>query len=96
MMGMIRCLATVVAATLTALALGTLLRPGVATAAECGQGTVYDPASNTCIVAGPAPAPLLPPPPPPPVWNGDLTPGFGVSICFPIPVPFAPSVCAGV
>jgi hypothetical protein len=99
MMGMIRCLAAIVAATLTPFALGTLLLPGIANAAECGQGTVYDPASNTCIDAGPAPAPLLPPPPPPPpppVWNGDLTPGFGVSICFPIPVPFAPSVCAGV
>ena len=44
----------------------------------------------------PPPPVAPPPPPPPPVWNGDLTPGFGVSICFPIPVPFAPSVCAGV
>lgn len=99
MMGMIGRLATIVAATLTPLALGTLLSPGVGHAAVCGQGTIYDPASDTCVVAGPAPAPLLPPPPPPPpppAWNGDLTPGFGVSVCFPIPVPFAPSVCAGV
>ena len=99
MMGMIGHVATIVGATLTPLALGILLAPGVGNATVCGQGTVYDPASDTCVVAGPAPAPLLPPPPPPPpppAWNGDLTPGFGVSVCFPIPVPFAPSVCAGV
>ena len=92
MTGMIKHFATIVAATLTPLALATWLSPGVSSAAECGPGTVYDPPSDTCMAAAPAP-PL--PPPPPPAWNGDITPGFGVSVCFPIPVPFAPSVCAG-
>ena len=96
MMGMIEHLAAIVAATLTPLALAILVSPGVSNATVCGLGTVYDPPSDTCVIAGPAPPPLLPPPPPPPVWNGDITPGFGVSVCVPIPVPFAPSVCAGV
>ncbi|WP_082963753.1 hypothetical protein [Mycobacterium sp. 852002-51961_SCH5331710] len=69
--------------------------PGLATAAECGPGTVYDALSNTCVVAAPAPPPP-PPPPPPPAWNGDVTPYFSVGVCVPIPVPFAPSVCASV
>lgn len=95
MMRMIRQSAAIVAATLTPLALGILMPPGVGSATVCGFGTIYDPPSDTCVVAGPPPPPPLPPPPPPPVWNGDITPGFGVSVCVPIPVPFAPSVCAG-
>ncbi len=71
----------------------TLMAPGVGSAAECGWGTVFDPPSNTCVAA---PLPPPPPPPPPPAWNGDLTPGFGVGVCVPIPVPFAPSVCTGI
>ena len=70
------------------LALVTLISPGVSNATECGWGTVFDPPSNTCVAA--------PLPPPPPAWNGDITPGFGVSVCVPIPVPFAPSVCTGI
>ena len=99
MMGMIERLAAIVAATLAPFALGALLAPGVSNATVCGFGTVYDPPSDTCVAAGPAPPPFLPPPPPPPpppVWNGDITPGFGVGVCVPIPVPFAPSVCAGI
>jgi hypothetical protein len=99
MMGIIKRLATIVAATLAPLAFVTLTSPGVSNAAECGPGTVYDPASNMCIVAQPAPPPpAFPPPPPapPPAWNGDITPGFGVGVCVPIPVPFAPSVCTGI
>jgi hypothetical protein len=69
-----------------------VIAPGIANAVECGYGTVFDPPSNTCIAA-PAPPP---PPPPPPAWNGDVTPYFSVGVCVPIPVPFAPSVCAGV
>ncbi|RAV11593.1 hypothetical protein DQP55_13185 [Mycolicibacterium sp. GF69] len=66
--------------------------PGVAVAAECGIGTVYDAVSNTCVVAPLPPAP----PAPPPAWNGDITPYFSVGVCVPIPIPFAPSVCANV
>jgi hypothetical protein len=68
-----------------------LISPGVGQAAECGWGTVFDPPSNLCV-----PAPPPPPPPPPPAWNGDITPYFSVGVCVPIPVPFAPSVCAGI
>jgi len=63
--------------------------PGVANAAECGWGTVYDAPSNSCV---PAPLPP-PPPPPPPAWNGDLTPYFSVGIC--APIPFV-SLCTGI
>jgi hypothetical protein len=73
-----------------------LFSPGASSAAECGAGTIYDAPSNSCVVP---PAPLLPPPPPPPpppAWNGDITPGFSVGVCIPIPVPFAPSVCTGI
>ena len=85
-------LATIVAVAFTPLAFVTLMSAGVSTAAECGAGTVYDPGSNSCVAAPLAP----PPPPPPPAWNGDITPYFGVGVCVPIPVPFAPSVCAGI
>lgn len=70
---------------------GMIATPGVANAVECGWGTVFDPPSNTCVAA---PAP--PPPPPPPAWNGDITPYFSVGACIPIPVPFAPSICASI
>ena len=56
------------------------LPTGLSHAAECGYGTVYDPGSDTCVVA-PAPPP---PPPPPPAWNGDITPYFSVGVCAPI------------
>jgi hypothetical protein len=84
--------ATIAAATLSPLAYLTVIAPGVSQAAECGWGTVYDAPTNNCV---PAPLPP-PPPPPPPAWNGDITPYFSVGVCVPIPVPFAPSVCAGI
>ncbi|OBK71978.1 hypothetical protein [Mycobacterium sp. 1274761.0] len=86
-----RRLAIVCGAIFAACAFVTVAAPGVSGAAECGAGTVFDPPSNSCVAA---PAP--PPPPPPPVWNGDPTPYFSVGVCVPIPVPFAPSVCASV
>jgi hypothetical protein len=92
MMKKIRGPAAIVAAALAPLAYMTLISPGVSQAAECGWGTVYDPPTNNCV---PAPLPP-PPPPPPPAWNGDITPYFSVGVCVPIPVPFAPSVCAGI
>ena len=71
MAGIIHRLAIIGASALAPLAFVTLVSPGVSNATECGWGTVFDPPSNTCVVA-----PL--PPPPPPAWNGDITPGFGV------------------
>lgn len=70
----------------------TIATPGVGSAVECGWGTVYDAPSNSCVAA-PAPPP---PAAPPPAWNGDITPYFGVGVCVPIPVPFAPSICGGI
>jgi hypothetical protein len=92
MVGTIQRLVVVCAATLAPLALVTIVSPGVSNAVECGWGTVFDPPSNSCVAA-PLPPP---PPPPPPAFNGDLTPGFSVGVCIPIPVPFAPSVCTGI
>jgi hypothetical protein len=92
MVGTIHRLEIISASSLAPLAFLAVVAPAMANAAECGWGTVYDPPSNTCVAA-----PLPPPPPgPPPAWNGDLTPGFGVGVCVPIPVPFAPSVCTGI
>ena len=88
MVGIIHRLAIIGAAALAPLAFVTVVSPWVSNAAECGWGTVFDPPSDTCVAA--------PLPPPPPAWNGDITPGFGVSVCVPIPVPFAPSVCTGI
>ena len=67
----------------------TLVSPGISSAAECGVGTIFDPATNTCFAAPPPP----PPPPPPPVWNGDPTPGFSIGIC--APIPFV-ALCTGI
>jgi hypothetical protein len=89
---LIRRLAIGIAAALAPLALVTLVSPGVSNATDCGLGTVFDAASDSCVAAQPPP----PPPPPPPAWNGDITPYFSVGVCVPIPVPFAPSVCASV
>jgi hypothetical protein len=89
MVDTIQRLAVVCVATLAPLALVTIVSPGVSNAVECGWGTVFDPPSNSCVAA-----PL--PPPPPPAFNGDLTPGFSVGVCIPIPLPFAPSVCTGI
>ena len=93
MVGIINRLTIMVVVALAPLAFVTLVSPGVSNAQECGAGTVYDAASNTCLAAE-QPAP--PPPPPPPAWNGDITPYFSVGACVPIPVPFVPSVCFGI
>ena len=90
-MGIIHRSAIVSAAAFAPLVFATAFSAGVSNAVECGWGTVFDPPTNTCVAA-----PLPPPPPPPPAWNGDITPGFGVGFCVPIPVPFVPSVCAGI
>ena len=91
-MGIIHRSAIVSAAVFAPLVFVTAFSAGVSNAVECGWGTVFDPPTNTCVAA-PLPPP---PPPPPPAWNGDITPGFGVGFCVPIPVPFVPSVCAGI
>lgn len=80
------------AAVFAPLAFVIVVSPGVSNAVECGWGTVFDAPSNSCVAVPPPP----PPPPPPPAFNGDITPGFSVGVCVPIPVPFAPSVCTGI
>ena len=76
MMVRIRRFTTMVAVTFAPLVFVTLVSPGVSRAAECGQGTVYDAPSNTCVAAQqppptavaaeqPPPTPTTPPPPPP-------------------------------
>ncbi len=77
------------AAVFAPLAFVTMVSPGVSNAVECGQGTVFDPPSNTCVAA-PLPPP---PPPPPPAWNGDITPYFSVGVC--APIPFV-ALCTGI
>jgi hypothetical protein len=71
------------------LAFTTVASPAVSHAVECGQGTVFDAPSNTCVAAPLPPAP----PPPPPAWNGDITPYFSVGVCAPIPIV---SLCTGI
>ncbi len=87
----IRRSAIIGAAASVSLAFVIVAPPAVSNAIECGQGTVFDPPSNTCVAAALPPPP--PPPPPPPAWNGDLTPYFSVGIC--APIPFV-SLCAGI
>jgi hypothetical protein len=89
MKGMVRRVAGVGAIALAPL---TFVPPAMSYAAECGQGTVFDPPTNTCVAAA-LPPPLPPPPPPPPAWNGDPTPYFSVGIC--APIPFV-SLCTGI
>ncbi len=89
MTALIHRFAIIGAAALALLAFVTIVSPGVSNAVECGQGTFFDPPSNTCIALPPPP----PPPPPPPAWNGDLTPYFSVGICAPIPYV---SLCTGI
>ena len=89
MMAKLNRFAVAVAAIFAPFAFVVLVSPAVSQAVECGQGTVFDPVSNTCVAA-PLPPP---PPPPPPAWNGDITPYFSVGIC--APVPFV-AVCAGI
>jgi hypothetical protein len=95
MRGMIHRLAIVIAAALAPLAFVTVMSPGVSNAVGCGQGTVYDTGSDTCVAAERPPPPDQPPPPPPPsppAWNGP-TPYVSASIC--APIPFV-SLCVGI
>jgi len=78
--------ALVVPATVAALAWAALATSAVSDAAECGPGTVYDAASNLCVVAA-APAGQWNAPPPPAAPPPPLPP---ISIC--PPIPFVP-VC---
>jgi hypothetical protein len=86
MRGIFRRLAIAVAFAGAPLAFATLASSGVGNAADCGQGTVLDPVSNTCVAAE------QPLPPPPPAWNGP-TPYVSVGIC--APIPFV-SLCVGI
>jgi hypothetical protein len=86
------------AATVLPLAFVALAWPANGHAAECGPGTIFDPPTNLCVLppAPPEPPPAPPPPPPPPpppMWSGDITPGFSVGIC--APIPFV-SLCTGI
>ncbi len=80
-----------VPAALAVLAGGSAIAPAIGSAAECGPGTVYDPPTDTCVVApAPAPAAWDAPPPPaapaPPAPPSVLPPGMPpVQICPPIP-----------
>ena len=89
MVGMILRAAFVGAIALAPPAFVTIVMPSVSSATECGQGTVFDAPSNTCVAAALPP----PPPPPPPAWNGNLTPYFSVGVC--APIPFV-SLCTGI
>jgi hypothetical protein len=73
----------------------TSLSPAVSKAAQCGEGTVYDAPSDTCVVLAQAPQPAAPVPPPPPAWGGYYgpTPYVSVSVCAPIPII---NICAGI
>jgi len=73
-------------AALIALTGAALAGPAVSTAAECGPGTVYDPATNQCVVAPPAaPAAWNAPPPPPPLPPVSICPPIPfVAVCFPV------------
>jgi hypothetical protein len=87
----IRRLAIIIMTAAASLAFVTAISPGIGNAVECGVGTVFDPPTNTCVLAPQPPPP--PPPPPPPAWNGDITPYFSIGIC--APIPFV-SICAGI
>jgi len=84
-----RRIAAIVAAAFVPLIFVTAVAPAVGNAAECGAGTIFDAPSNTCVAAGLPPAPPPPPPPPP----GDLTPGFSLGVC--APIPFV-ALCTGI
>lgn len=71
------------------LAGAALASPAVGGATLCGPGTVYDPASDMCVIApaGPPGAPAQPAPPAQPVqWDAPPpAPLPPISICPPIP-----------
>lgn len=85
MFGIANRLALIVPAVGALAVIASSISPAVSKAAQCGEGTVYDAPSNTCVVAAaqtpPPQAP--PPPPPPPAWSGPR-PHVWVSICAPI------------
>lgn len=86
MFGIANRLALIVPAAFALAVITTSVSPAVSRAAQCGEGTIYDAPSNTCIVAAPAPPQALPPPPPPPpppAWSAPA-PRVWVSICAPI------------
>jgi hypothetical protein len=65
----------------------TVMSTATSNAAQCGPGTVYEAATDSCVGVPPPPPPLPPPPP------GDPTPGFSIGIC--APIPFV-SLCTGI
>lgn len=87
MFGIANRLALILPAAFALAVTATAMSPAISRAAQCGEGTVYDAPTNTCVVAaqGPPPAPPAapPPPPPPPAWSGPR-PHVWVSICAPI------------
>ncbi len=93
MIGIATHLARIVPVGLAPLVIAASVSPAVSKAAECGEGTVYDAPSNTCVVvAQPPPPEAPPPPPPPPAWNGPR-PHVSVGIC--APLRFI-RICAGI
>lgn len=89
-------LALIAPAVFGPLAIVTAVSPAVSRAAECGEGTVYDAPSDTCVVLAQAlPPPDSPPPPPSPAWGGYYGPRpyVSVSVCAPIPII---NICAGI
>jgi hypothetical protein len=104
MFGIANRLALIVPAALALATIATSMSPAVSSAAQCGEGTIYDAPSNTCVVAAaqapqamappqaPPPAAPPPPPPPPPAWSAPR-PRVWVSIC--APIRFI-SICTGV
>lgn len=87
-------LALVVPAVVAPLVIATFVPPAVSSATQCGDGTVYDAPSDTCLVDAQAPAPQAPPPPPP-AWGGYYgpRPWVSVSACAPIPII---NICVGI
>lgn len=62
-----------------------MVAPVLSHAAQCGPGTVYDAATDTCVLPPAAPAEWNTPPPPP-APPSVLPPGMQpVQICPPIP-----------
>ena len=91
----------VVPAVVAPLVIATFAPPAVSSATQCGDGTVYDAPSDTCLVDAQAPAPQAPAPPPPaapappPAWGGYYgpRPWVSVSVCAPIPII---NICVGI
>lgn len=73
-----------------ALSGAAVVAPAVSNAAECGPGTMYDAATDLCVVAPSGPPPAEPaqwqgPPPPPPLPPISICPPIPfVAVCFPV------------